>query len=322
VAGVRDTIASGQFNGRFLKAARVLARHVASTRPSPAGGSHWAADDIDDLVFETIKRVTPGNLVLAANKTADDRRFRSYLLRAMRSTLDIRARGTVEGRVIRAVQGALDEEPERFWDKAGHWGLRSDERDAHWFEGLAPLIEVAWTVETTMVRFSPYAERTPPMASRHDIREVAAAVLDVSGPLPKVQLAEVLAYRFNVSFESGIDHFEDNPENALDIAAPESTVPLEATEDAMAALWMHDQLTEEERLVLSVYLEGGGQRGIATRLGCSKHKAGVLLDRIEGTLVRLARLVDGDAQAATELLFKMCRTRGASAAFPETEEHP
>jgi len=91
--------------------------------------------------------------------------FRSYLRVALRSELDIRARGTVQGMVIRAVDDALGEEPDQFCNEAGHWRLGGDERDAGWSEGLARLIEAAWTVETTTVHFSRYAEKTPRWAA-------------------------------------------------------------------------------------------------------------------------------------------------------------
>ena len=314
VAGLRETVARGGLDQIFLDTARRLARRASAGRPSPNGAPSWSAGDIDVLVFDTIARVTPAKLVLAANKAPNDKAFAGYLTKALRTTLDLRARGTPEGRVIRAVDDALGEEPTRFRVATGHWRLRTDDREPCWSQGVAELIDVAWTVETRAVHISPDAKKTPPLAARDDTRAVAAAVLEMSGPLPKAQLAEVLAARFNVAFEIDYEWLGD-PEQAPDIAGAEGT-----TADERAAQWMHSQLTADERQALAGFLEGGGTRGIAKTLGCSKHRAGVTLDRLEEKLACLADASQGDARAATEILLRLCRTSGEIAAFSDSEE--
>ena len=314
VAGLRETVARGGLDQTFPDAARRLAWRASAGRPSPSGAPSWSAGDIDDLVSDTIARVTPAKLVLAANKAPNDKAFAGYVIKALRTTLDLRARGTPEGRVIRAVDEALSEDPVHFRLATGHWCLCSDDREPCWSQGLSELIDVAWTVETRTTHFSPDAEKTPPLAARDDTRAVAAAVLERSGPLPKAQLAEVLAARFNVAFEIDYEWIDD-PEQAPDIAGYEGT-----TADERAAQWMHSQLTADERQALAGFLEGGGIRGITKTLGCSKHRAGVTLDRLKEKLARLADACQGDARAATEILLRLCRTSGEIAAFSDSEE--
>lgn len=312
VAGHRESVARGGLDQSFIDVARHLARRVSASRPSPSGS--WSPEDIDDLVFETVARVTPDNLALAANRAANDKAFAGYFIRALRSTLDLRARGTPEGRVIRAVDDALTKDPERFQLSASHWRLRSDDREPGWSEGLTELVDVAWTVAVATVHISPDADKTPPLAARDDTRAVAAAVLERAGPLPKAQLAEVLAARFNVAFSVDYEWLGD-AESALAVAAAEGTVA-----DERAALWMNSQMTAEERHALAGYLDGGGIRGIGQALGCSKHRAGVILERLKEKLARLADAAVGNGEVATEILLRLCRTTSQPAAFPDREE--
>jgi hypothetical protein len=324
VGGLREAVAARRIDEEFLAAARQLARVKATGRPSPSGAVVWSDEDIDDLIFDMISRVTPHRLVLAASRASDDRQFSSYLLDALTSELDLRARETVTGRVMRAVDDALKEDRETFSKTNGHWTLTGDDRDPLWAKGLDQLIDLAWTIETRTVRISPNANKTPPMAYRPDVRKVAAAVLELSGPLRTVQLAEVMAYRFNVAFEIHFRYIDqhvadDEGEVAVDVAAPDSGAMEELVDDQLAADWMLAQLTSDDRRVLSSYLAGDGVRGMADLLGCSKSTADLLKDRIEEKLKRMAQRVDGDARPAMLMLLRKCRTADEGATFPITE---
>ena len=225
---------------------------------------------------------------------------------------------------MRAVDEALKEDRQTFYRTNDYWTLTGDERAPEWAEGLAELIDVAWTVETRTVRMSPDANKTPPMAYRPDVRKVAAAVLEQSGPLRTVQLAEIMAYRFNVAFDIHFGYVDqhvadDDDHDGADVAAPDSGADEELVDDLLAADWMLAQLTTDERRVLSSYLSGAGVRGMADLLGCSKSKADLLKDRIEEKLKRMAQLVEGDAQAAMAILLRKCRTAASVESFPPAE---
>ena len=90
VGGLREAVGAGQIDEEFLAAARELARFKSAGRPAPTGAATWSDGDIDDLIFDMVRRVTPNQLVLAANRAADDRQFRGYLFRALTSELDLR----------------------------------------------------------------------------------------------------------------------------------------------------------------------------------------------------------------------------------------
>ncbi len=306
MVGVRETVAGGRIDERFLDAARDAARLVTRTRPAPTGASPWSDEDIDDLVLETVTRVEPSGVVLAAQGADNDTEFAGWLRKALRTTLDLRARGTPSGRVIRAMDDALREDPDRFQLNDGRWRLVADDRDPTWKEGRSPLVEVAWSVETTTVRMSKDAMKTPPMAHRHDIRTVCAAVLDLSGPLLKVELAEVLAHRFNVAFEDRFDYLDlDDEDHHAQPAATAAHEALEGVDDELAAHWMLGQLTGEERRMLGTLLTAASLRDLAATLGCTKYRAELVRDRLQQKLRRLADLVPGGGEAATARLLEL-----------------
>ena len=306
MGGLREAVASGQVDERFLEAARRAARSRVCSRPPPTGSPDWSNEDIDDLVFETISRVEPNQIVLAANEAVNDVQFVGWLRKAILTTLNLRARKTPGGRVIRAMDDALRGGPDLFGLRAGHWYLVGDVRQPGWSQGDAELVATAWGVETTTIQASPRATKTAPLAYRRDIRAVCRAVLELAGPLPKAQLAEVVAQRFNVPFIEQFDYLgagegiEDQ-----DVDAYEDGDGTDDVDDGIAARWMLDQLTEEERRVLRLALRGDGVRGISSVLGCTKYRAELLTGRLHEKLRRLAHLTGSDPQEATSRLIEL-----------------
>jgi DNA-binding CsgD family transcriptional regulator len=309
VEGLREAVAGGGIDKRFIAAARSVARSASRTRPPPTGATSWSDEDIDDLVFDTVARVGPGDVVLAAQQADSDAAFRGWLRRAVRTTLNLRARGTSAGRVIRAVDDALRQDPEGFRLDGDYWRLADDGRDPAGTVGTSAVVEVAWTVNTTTVRISADATKTPPMAYRRDIRAVCAAVLAHFGPLRKVDLAEVLAYRFNVAFEDRFDYLDlDDEEDGHQPVAAAAEEAFDDVDDDVAARWMLDQLTGEERRLLGLIVQGATIRDLAAELDCTRYRAEVLSERVQQKLRRLADLVpDGDGAAVTERLLGVVR---------------
>ena len=308
VRGVREAVAAGCIDQHFIDAARQAARDIVGTRPPPTGGHIWLDADIGDLVHETIDRVGTDKLVLAASEAANDAQFISgWLRRALRTTLDTRARQTSSGRVIRAMDDALREDPNQFCLETGFWRLEADNRELAWQGGHAALADAAWTVETATVRLSQRAAKTPPMAARRDIRAVCATVLEMSGPLAKADLAEVLAQRFNVAFEMRFGYLDLDDRTQGQPVAASMEEAFDIIDDDLAARWMFEQLTGEERKVIGLDVGGASIRDLAGALGCTKYRAGIIKDRLVKKLRLLADLLPNDGQGPTERLLVLVR---------------
>lgn len=303
--GLRAATAAGNIDEPFVEALRAVARAATRTRAAPSGAPRWSSEDIDDLALETICRVTPAKVVLAAERAASDAQFRAWLATAVRTTLDLRARGAPSGQVMRAIDDALREDPSRFVVTDGHWRLVVDERPPSWGAGTEQLVREAWRVETTLIRHSAAVEKTPPMAHRRDIRAVAEAVLLFAGPLPKVVLAETLAARFNALFAVRFDYLDREPEGQSEQTLSDPPAALEEVDDRLAAEWMFNELTSDERRVLALVASGGGVRGVGAELGCGNEKASTITKRLQRKLRHLAELSGGDGQAATEALIDL-----------------
>lgn len=308
VGSVREEVAAGQFSQQFIDACRIVARAVSQTRPSPSDQGTWLMDEIDELVHDTVVRVGTEKLALAANAALNDAQFiGGWMREALRTTLDLRARQTPSGRVIRAMDDALREDPDRFYLENGYWRLAADNRQPGWRGGQAPLLEAAWEVETTTVRMSQGALKTPPIAARRDIRAVCATVLQQSGPLAKVDLAEVLAQRFNVIFEARFDYLDLDGETHVRSVETASEDAFDAVDDELAARSMLEQLTGPERRVLELVLGGKSLRDLAHELDCTKYRAGIIYDRLVEKLRLLANSSPYDSQVVTERLLELAR---------------
>ena len=305
--GLRERVAASCIDQEFVDEARHAARAVTHSRPPPSGGSYWAASDIDDLVHETVARVTPDKLVLAANEAHSDAEFIGWLQKALRTTLNVWARGTPSGRVIRAMDDALREDSSQFCSENGYWRRVDDRRRPSWQDGLSALVAEAWGVDAQTIRILPSASKTPPMATRPDIRAVCAQVLDLSGPLKKVDLAEVLAHRFNVAFEGRFGYLDLTDDDWVDPVEPKAEEAFDDIQDELAARWMLEQLTDEERSVLGHLLDGASIRDLAAVLDCSKYRAEIVRNRLTEKLRRLADISSEGSQGAVERLLDLIR---------------
>lgn len=317
VTGAREAVAAGVVDNTFLEAARRAASRAARTRPAPTGAPTWSQEEIDDLVFDTVHRLGTNAVVLAAAEASLDEAFTSWLFKAMRTTLDMRARVTPGGRVMRAVDGALREEPEVFLLQNGRWGLSGDTRSTGWSGGVAPLVRTAWTVETLTTALRPSATKVGWLASRRDVRAVCAVVLEVSGPLPRLELTDVVAQRFNVPFLVRFGYLEDGRDEegadahaaGADLAAGDAS--FEDVEVQDAARWMWEQLSEGERHLLALRT-GGGIRDVAAALGTKKNQVEKLNSRLDAKLRRLAEATgDGGIEAAARLLELLGQSRAS-----------
>lgn len=308
---LRAIVAGGAIDQLFIDEMRSLARTAVNTRPPPTGAPAWSDEDIDDLVFDTVHRIGPGDVILAAQQADNDVMFRGWLRRAVRTTLNLRARGTPAGRVIRAIDDALSEERNRFEHVAGYWRPSGNDREPTGSDDTRALIQIAWTVETSTVRISANAVKTPPLAHRRDIRSVCAAVLEQAGPMRKVDLAEVVAHRFNVLFEDRFDYFDLDSQDQSDPATAGETEVFDRIDDDLAAQWMLSQLTPEEAGALHLIVGGASIRDLAAHLECSNYRADLLRDRVVKKLRTLADCMsDGDGELVSERLLTIVGRHG------------
>lgn len=301
--GLREAVAGGRIDEQFVEACRRAARTEVRGRPAPSGGMAWSNEDIDDVVFDMVCGVKPEKIILAAASADNDKAFMGWLRVTLRSTLNQRARRTPGGRVIRAMDEALRDDPGRFVLTQDHWGLVGDDRladSSHHDDEV--LLRAAYEVETRLVTATPTATKTPPMAYRPDIRAVCEGILKLAGPLPKDRLAEIVARRFNVAFVERFGYLGDEEVHAA--AQPVEADP-PATIDEEAARWMLGQLTEEERQIFALRLRPGGVRGVGEALGMTKHKAGLLTKRVDTKMRHLAELAGDLSLSATHRLLKI-----------------
>jgi hypothetical protein len=297
--GLRSTVAAGVINADVVGALRDLARRESQTHPTPTGASAWTMEDVDEVVNDTVARVRPEKIVLAANEAVNDQEFTVWLRKALRTTLLLRSRETPSGRVIRAIDDALRPDTDRFVSEAGHWRLARDTRPPAWDGDRAALLAAAWEVETAAT-----TQRSCALAPRADIRDVCAAVLEAAGPLNKATLADVLAERFNAAFIVRFDYVDDE-EAALAIA----DAGYEGLDDDLAARWMLTQLTDEERRALAAMVAGGGVRELGVALSCGKTKASLIHGRLVVKLRGLAEMTGGDGREATRILLGLVGQR-------------
>ena len=309
VLAVREEVAAGQISRRFVDACGAAARSITGGWRSPAGANRWLDEDIDDLIHETIVRVTTPKVVLAANEADNDGEFFGWLKQVLRTTLHQRARRTPLGRVIRAMDDALRADSDHFCMENGYWRLQNDNRQPAWSDGLAALEAAAWKVDTATVRLSHSATKTPPMAARRDIRAVCAAVLELSGPLAKADLAKVLTTRFGVVFEERLGYDDLDDSSSLPRAATSTTDAFDLNDDRGVARWMYEQLTEPERQVLRLRLDHPSIRDLAGALDCTKYRAEVIRGHLDGKLRHLADQLPGNAEGAMEQLLELVRHR-------------
>ena len=306
---MRGAVAGGRIEQQFIDAARAAARSITGGWRSPAGGNRWLDEDIDDLIHETIVRVTTAKFVLAANEADGDAEFFAWLNRALRTTLHQRARRTPLGQVIRAMDDALREGSDHFCLDNGYWRLRTDNRQPARSDGQAAFEGAAWKVDTATVRLSRSVTKTPPMAARRDIRAVCAAVLELSGPLAKADLAKVLTTRFGVLFEERLGYDDLDDSSSLPWAATSTTDAFDLSDDRGVARWMYEQLTEPERQVLRLRLDHPSIRDLAGALHCTKYRAEVIRGHLDRKLRHLADQLPGDAEGAMEQLLELVRHR-------------
>lgn len=298
-------MAAGAIDEAVVTALREIAHRVTATRAAPAGAPAWSDGDIDDVIFATIARVTPDGMVTAASNAVNDREFSGWLRKAMVTTLDLEARDTPTGWVMRTIADALAEDPS-FVSDGDRWRLEDQEPEETWDHDVVPLNMVAWSVQTKTIRHSPNAQKHQ-IAWRDDMRAVCRAVLEVSGPLDKVELAQIVAGRFNTLYGGRLGYLDlDDEERAIEVAG--DGVEISSTEVIDTASWLMTQLTEDERDAVALVASSSGLRELGQHLGCGTEKATKIKARVAQKLQHVygaAGITEDDAHEVTAVLLKM-----------------
>lgn len=291
MVGVRENVAAGRIELDFVALACGLANEVVAGRPTDLGSYVWSPDDREELVMEMVVTATPARIVAAAIGARDDAEFTAWVRKALRLQLDQVARSTWSGRLIRAVDSALEEAPELFERTGNGWKLQGDGRLGDKAVDLPRLREEAWKITPEQNHMSEVAL----LGARQGLRSVAEAVLAVAGPLSKAVLTEIIADRFNTTFSVELDYL-DVEGDGTDVASPDVDPAA-----ASAALQMLGRLNGEERQQLRI-LASDGQRSLARQSGATTYRAALIADRLAEKVALLAEEVDADPQAAVELL--------------------
>lgn len=297
---LRARIASGDLDAQFVNFARKQTRLAVRNKDGPSG-PQWNPDEIDELVFETIERVTHNGVIAAANGAENEARLGAWLRQAVKTQLLLRARETPIGTVLRAIDAALAEDS-AFEQVGSRWRLRGDAATDVWHGNCAVLTQVAWSVPTRTIRRDPMAERTQ-MAWRDDTRAVCRAVLEVSGPIEKVDLGSIVAERFNTHYINDAQYLDDDDLRSLDDEL--SVADSDEGDVREEALWMLSQLDLQEQLVIHLVLQDASVRDIGKALACGKTKATEIKERVVEKLRLLSGAVTDDAQPTMEELLRL-----------------
>jgi hypothetical protein len=293
MAGIREKVAAGHLDLDFVAMARGLAVGLVVGRPTDFGNTDWSSEDYEELVMAMVARVTPAKIVVAA-VARDDVAFSAWIKRALRTQLDLGARTSWSGRLIRAVDAALEEAPERFERGVGTWMVRGEQRPPAQNPDIPDLRERAWTVTPEENHMS----ETALLGAREGLRSVSDVVLTAAGPLQKAVLADIVADRFNTVFSVDLGYLDPEDER-YEVPAPPG-----APGAHQAALHLLGQLTSEERDLLGI-LATGGVRKLMRRTGATKHRASLIKDRLADKVSRLAGEHDADPQAIGEHLIEL-----------------
>lgn len=291
MAGVREKVAAGRIDMDFVELACRLASRAVAGRPSDLGNYVWSDDELEELVMEMVATSKPEKITAAALNARDDAAFARWLTNALVLQLNQTARGTWSGRLIRAVDSALEEAPKDFERVDGGWKLSGDARPMQQLPDLPQLRSVAWAVTPDENHMTDAAL----LGARPGVRSVAAAVLNTAGPLTKATLTGVVSDRFNTVFSVELDYLDVGNERHHVVSTSADPASAEA------ALRVVEQLTAEERAALGI-LAAKGKRALTKATGLTQHRAGLVAERVVDKVSRLVEEQDVDPQTTAELL--------------------
>src|SRR5579862_507747 len=170
------------------------AKKVVHGRGAPADGIAWHEEDEHEMANEFWASGKHQSLLLTA---VDDDSLRALLFSALRNrVLDERRRserGRLRRRIVEILRGGpYTEEPRYFWRRDGSPQAAFGGREAE-------LLKAVWSVEVSVVRWSPSAQRSSPHADRDSfLRLLDALFLAANGAVELDVLVRVIGQRLGV----------------------------------------------------------------------------------------------------------------------------
>lgn len=290
--------------------------------PHPAG-ARWTSDD---AVWDAVGLFFSGydgarRLATLCMQATNDRHLASLLETTVLRWFQTLGRRSERGRLIRAIQTLMKEEPGTFLEVSpGKFWAPRDGPYAATTVALDELVAAAWTVPLEIIRAQPDAKKRSPFASREQRIALLSAILDVAGGAVHINdIAEAVAARVGLL---------DTPTVlGLDAAdAPETTavqrMPIEQ-EDRVRELF--EQLGDRERIALAYY--EAPIRDTSSRFGVPRSSLQDAKARVEQILRRHLEPADDDlVRSVRELCEAYAEIRternGLASTLQPEEEHP
>lgn len=251
-------------------------------------GGPRSQDDARDLAHATFVRVGFDRFQQAAHGAGNDREYRSWVAKAVRSTRDssLETDQRSGGRILASIAGALDEAKDRFVRTGRRWCLRGHDH-TYEVDDIDMLRQAAAAVDVEEVTQQATADRHAPIASRSDQRALCAAILDAAGGcLDKTDLGRIVADRLGLPF--GIKDVEPDAVDQAGIGAPDG---LDDYFDEVTVDLILGQLDDAEiELLRDLTIHKMGIREAAEVRGMKKHRMETIRERLKLKLRRLADL--------------------------------
>jgi hypothetical protein len=270
---------TGQLGDDGVRLLYATVRSVARARnfPPPDGAARWTFDGVAEAAHDFLTGTNADlRLITLATASVTDDAFNRALFVTVLNHMRSVARRTTIGRLIRRLKTVLGEN-EGFQVRGDRVALSVDGDDAEpWHGRFEDLISAAWSVaEIPLVRWSPSAERSAPVADGPSLLQLSEAVLTgACGSLEWATLAQAISGRLGLG----------GPPVAVDLAEAESSmrdplptpaVDLEIHEAALALL---RELTDREQAVLATL--GETVTAIADQTGLARSTAAWVKTRV------------------------------------------
>lgn len=267
---------------RALRAG-VRVRHI----PPPSGHSSWREEDYEELLAEFVADGRgPGRFVQLAVAATDDHHLRGLLGMTIKRFLADRAREDPLPKLRRTLRSVLGRMPEAvFVDKRTVSLAPHCERE-RWVGDETELIAVAAAVTVAAPPWGQDTIREGPPTDRASFESLCTAILDAAGgPVALNALTRTVGQRLQLR-RPWDDRLDDEIDAGVVVAG---TTPISASA-AVVAVEVWDQLTDEERTLMTYLDAGGRQASRESGIGLGKSAAQVRLEDLKG---RMALLLDG-----------------------------
>lgn len=267
---------------RALRAG-VRVRHV----PPPSGHTSWRDEDYEELLAEFVADGRgPARLIQLAVSATDDQHVRGLLGTTIKGFLADRAREDPLPKLRRTLRAVLERMPEAIFVDKGTVALAPRcERD-RWAGDERELLAVATALTVGAPPWGQDTIREGPPTDRASFESLCTAILDAAGgPVALKVLTRTIGRRLQLR-RPWDDRLDDEGNTGV-IAA--GTTPISASATVVAVeIW--DQLTDEERTLMTYLDAGGRQASRESGIGLGKSAAQVRLEDLKG---RMALLLDG-----------------------------